>query len=91
MAFLINRMLDSGLHRPLIFTATPYLFWIKMYTSIKRTETIKRRTLTANVAYLAKVHSLEHITDYAEDIEPVTYTEKIRPRSSSASSNSYLQ
>ena len=22
----------SGLHKPLIFTVTPYLFWIKMYT-----------------------------------------------------------
>ena len=37
-----------------------------------------------NVAYLAKVHSLEHITIYAQDIEPVTCTEKIRLRSSSA-------
>ena len=25
---------------------------------------------------------LEQITDYAEDIEPVTFTEKIRPKSS---------
>ena len=68
-------MLDSGFHRPLIFTATPYLFWIKMYTSITRpAEKIERRTKIANVAFYAKVHSLEYITDYAEDIVPVTYT-----------------